>query len=185
MAKSVDHPFAIVPARMLSEVKPSAVVVYAVLAEHANADQECWPSVGRIAKRSNLSLATVRSACKELVEAGWLTMRGRATDEGRQTSNLYFVHRVKGSGTPQKARGSPAKKSDRHPLKNEGRTRPNEPDRSKQQRGIEPSYLTASETREMLDENQPDKPTSNPSADVRRVRAALDASVRVDPTERN
>ena len=62
----VDHPFAIVPCLMLAEVRATSVVVYAVLAEHANADQECWPSIGRIAECANVTPGTVRSAIKEL-----------------------------------------------------------------------------------------------------------------------
>lgn len=178
MPRSVDHPFAIVPAEMLSEVKATSVVVYAVLAEHANADQECWPSVGRIARRANVSPATVRSACRELEDAGWITVRGRATDDGRQTSNLYFIRRVRRTGSPQKTRGTRSENREGPSSKSERRTRPNELDRLKQRGGVEPRYPTASETKEMLDENRPTEPTEDPSASVRRLRSALDTGVR-------
>lgn len=171
----VDHPFAIVPCLMLTEVKPTSVVVYAVLAEHANADQECWPSVGRIARRANLTPNTVRSATKELVDAGWLTVRGRATDDGRQTSNLYKIRRVRNSDvTPQILEGSHLNKPRGPRSRNDGRTRPNELNSVNQQA---PNYLSADATREMLNDNQPDEP-SDPSASVRRVRSALDDGVR-------
>lgn len=144
----VDHPFAIVPCLMLGEVRATSVVVYAVLAEHANADQECWPSIGRIGQRANVTPGTVRSAIKELEEAGWLTVRGRVTDEGRQTSNLFKVRRVRNSDvTPQISEGSPLKKQKGPPSKSGRGTRPTERDRLNEAKS---RYPTAEETREML-----------------------------------
>ncbi len=167
----VDYPFAIVPCLMLSQVKATSVVVYAVLAEHANADQECWPSVGRIAQRANVTPSTVRSAVQELERAGWLVVRGRVTDDGRQTSNLYKIRRIQNSDqTPQISTGSPSNKRQSPPRKNKGRTRPNEPDLSNNKR---PKYRTADETRQMLDENQTDDPVDDPRGRVRSVRDEL------------
>jgi len=167
----VDYPFAIVPCLMLSQVKATSVVVYAVLAEHANADQECWPSVGRIAQRANVTPSTVRSAVQELERAGWLVVRGRVTDDGRQTSNLYKIRRIQNSDqTPQISTGSPSNKRQSPPRNNKGRTRPNEPDLSNNKR---PKYRTAQETREMLDENEADDPIDDPRSRVRSVRDEL------------
>ena len=167
----VDYPFAIVPCVMLSQVKATSVVVYAVLAEHANADQECWPSVGRIAQRANVTPSTVRSAVQELERAGWLVVRGRVTDDGRQTSNLYKIRRIQNSDqTPQISTGSPSNKRQSPPRNNKGRTRPNEPDLSNTKR---PKYRTAQETREMLDENEADDPVDDPRSRVRSVRDEL------------
>lgn len=167
----VDHPFAIVPCLMLSQVKATSVVVYAVLAEHANADQECWPSVGRIAQRANVTPSTVRSAVQELERAGWLVVRGRVTDDGRQTSNLYKIRRIQNSDlTPQISGGTPSSKRQSPPRENKGRTRPNEQDPSNTKR---PKYRTADETRQMLDENQADDPVDDPRGRVRSVRDEL------------
>jgi DNA-binding Lrp family transcriptional regulator len=148
----VDHPFAIVPCLMLRDVRATSVVVYAVLAEHANADQECWPSISRIAERANVTPGTVRSAVRELESKGWLTVRGRVTDEGRQTSNLFKIRRVRNSDvTPQISEGSPLKKRKGPPSKNVRGTRPNE---SNQLNEAKSRYPTAEETREMLNELQ-------------------------------
>jgi len=167
----VDYPFAIVPCLMLSQVKATSVVVYAVLAEHANADQECWPSVGRIAQRANVTPSTVRSAVQELERAGWLVVRGRVTDDGRQTSNLYKIRRIQNSDqTPQISTGSPSNKRQSPPRNNKGRTRPNEQDLSNNK---PPKYRTAQETREMLDENEADDPIDDPRSRVRSVRDEL------------
>ena len=167
----VDHPFAIVPCLLLADVKPTSVVVYAVLAEHANADQECWPSVGRIARRANLTPATVRSATKELVERGWLTVNGRATDDGRQTSNLYKVRRIQHSDkAPQTTPGAPPKKRRGHPPENRGRTKPKEPNPLNE---AVRKYSTPAETREMLDERKAKDTLNNLGDRVRTVRDGL------------
>ena len=167
----VDHPFAIVPCLMLADVRATSVVVYAVLAEHANADQECWPSIGRIAERANVTPTTVRSAVKELEEKGWLTVRGRVTEEGRQTSNLFKIRRVRNSDvTPQVLGGSPVKNQNPPPSKNGRGTRPTESDLKN---SAKPKYSTAAETREMLDENQTEDPVDNPSDRVRSARDKL------------
>ena len=100
---------------MLTEVKPTSVVVYAVLAEHAAADAgECWPSVARIARRGNVSERTVQTAIQELEATGWITVTARAED-GTQQSNLYRIRRVKrpshtsanSAGDPRKVCGDP------------------------------------------------------------------------------
>ena len=167
----VDHPFAIVPCLMLADVRATSVVVYAVLAEHANADQECWPSIGRIAERANVTPTTVRSAVKELEEKGWLTVRGRVTEEGRQPSHLVKSRRVRNSDvTPQVLGGSPVNNQNPPPSKNGRVTRPKEQDPSNKART---KYPTAAETRKMLDEQQTDSPVNNLSDRVRRARDEL------------
>lgn len=167
----VDHPFAIVPCLMLADVRPTSVVVYAVLAEHANADQECWPSINRIASRSNLSATTVRSAIQQLEETGWVTVRGRATDDGRQTSNLYKIRRVRNSDLAlQISGGAPLGNLEGPSSESWRRTRPKEPDPSNT--GRSPKYKTAADTREMLDEY---KNTTPPDDVAVRLRAARDS----------
>jgi len=164
MGSGVDHPFAIVPCLMLAQVKPTSVVVYAVLAEYANADQECWPSVSTVAKRANLAVRTVQTAVAELEEQGWLTVRGRVTDSGHQTSNLYKVRRVRNSDEvpPQKRTGTPRKKEQGTSAKSAGRTRPNEQDPLNKGSSQNPVYPSVDETRKLLDERK----ASNPDPDA-------------------
>ena len=173
MSESVDHPFAIVPARMLNEVKASSVVVYAVLAEHANADQESWPSIGRIAKRAGLTDGTVRAACKELEAAGWLTVRGRATDEGRQTSNLYKIRRVRNSDVvpPQKTQPSPHRNQNPPPSKNRRGTIPTELNPSNKGGSAKMNYPDVDETKDMLDEYRTAGDGTDQAGSVRHLRA--------------
>ena len=176
MPNGVDHPFAIVPCRMLREVKPTSVVVYAILAEHANADQECWPSVSRIADRGGLAEATVRSAVRELSEAGWLTVRGRVDDDGRQTSNLYKVRRIRNSDVvpQQNTTPTPTKKRNGPPSKNVGRTRPSEQD-AVNLRDVKPNHRSVAETRELLDEYDTEVDLDRGVDSVRSIRDQLRA----------
>lgn len=93
---AVDHPFAIIPIRMLGTVSASAVCVYAVLAEAANQHQTSWPSKATIGDRTGLSARTVQRCIAELRDAGWIRVSERNRDNGSQTSNTYLVMRVPG-----------------------------------------------------------------------------------------
>ena len=62
---------------------PTAKAVLAYLAERANDDGECWPSVDLIAAETELGRRTVIRALGTLAESGWLTV----TRTGK--SNLY------------------------------------------------------------------------------------------------
>jgi len=98
----VDHPFAIVPLELLTDVPATAVCVYVVLAECAHHDSgECWPSMATIADRIGKSEKAARRAVQALAESGWVTIRGAATEAGKQTSNRYFIYRTPPkNGTP-------------------------------------------------------------------------------------
>jgi len=102
----VDHPFAIVPLELLTDVPATAVCVYVVLAECAHHDSgECWPSMATIADRIGKSEKAARRAVQALAESGWVTIRGAATEAGKQTSNRYFIYRTpprNGTPTPPK-----------------------------------------------------------------------------------
>lgn len=93
---AVDHPFAIVPLKMIGSVSASAVCVYAVLAEAANQDQAAWPSKATIGDRTDLSPRTVQRCIAELRDAGWIKVAERSRANGSQTSNTYIVMRIRG-----------------------------------------------------------------------------------------
>ena len=91
---AVDHPFAIVPLRLVREASAGAVVVYAVLAEAANQDQQSWPSKATIADRCRISSRTVQRHLSELAAGGWIDVFERSRENGSQTSNQYRVYRT-------------------------------------------------------------------------------------------
>lgn len=116
MSKSivkVDHAFAMIPEWVLyADISANAVRLYGVLRRFADQHSgECWPSRRLLADRCKFSPATVDRALEELVEAGAVTVKGRVTDRGDRTSNLYTVLSVPNS--PQvDTGGSPTN----HPL---------------------------------------------------------------------
>lgn len=70
----------------LAGMSPSQKAVLISLADQANDDGYCWPSVGTIAKRTCLSERAVQGAIKWLHSAGLLS-----SDERRGTSSVYRI----------------------------------------------------------------------------------------------
>lgn len=79
-----------------------AVAVYCYLANRADKNGECYPSVGRIAEDLNLSRCTVFRAFNELEENGLLEREARYHTQGGRRSSLY---KIKGEITPTGNRG--------------------------------------------------------------------------------
>ena len=65
----------------------SRLVIMLCLADHANDDGECWPSIDRLAKRARLHRQNVMVHLKELEDAGYITVKRIL---GRH--NSYIVH---------------------------------------------------------------------------------------------
>ena len=64
----------------------SAFLVFAVLAKHAGAAGDCWPSAARIAKISGLSRRTVQTSLAKLADFNLIEINQR-----RGRSSLYSV----------------------------------------------------------------------------------------------
>lgn len=77
-------------------MEPSAKAVLISLADQANDEGYCWPSVGTIATRTCLSERTVRRALRELEDNGLLR-----SSERSGTSNLYVIT-APGVGAPMR-----------------------------------------------------------------------------------
>lgn len=67
---------------------PSAKLVAVAIADMANDDGFCWPSLPKLAKRCGLSEDSVRRHIRKMEIAGILTHSSRFVD-GRQSSNSY------------------------------------------------------------------------------------------------
>ena len=63
--------------------KATNKLVLLALADHANADGECWPSMKRIARRSDISTRHVSRAINELIEIGLVEKAGRRRHGGQ------------------------------------------------------------------------------------------------------
>ena len=61
------------------------------LADYANDDGVCYPSVETICRQLGLGESTVRTAIAELESAGWLRRESRRKGN-RNTSNLYYLN---------------------------------------------------------------------------------------------
>lgn len=82
-------------------------LVLVTIAKHADDKGQCFPSVARIAKLSNMSPRTVQRRIAELREDGFIrvTMQGKG---GKQKSNLYqlvFTSNSRPRGDQQTDRG--------------------------------------------------------------------------------
>jgi hypothetical protein len=72
-------------------VSPTEKLVLLFIADHANEKtQQCWPSLGTIAKEAGLSTRSVIRSVNRLVELGLLDRADRFSNN-RQTSNVYTV----------------------------------------------------------------------------------------------
>ena len=70
----------------------SEMIVLMVLADCADAETGyCFPSYDHIARNARMSRATVHRVLAALVADGWVTYNKRHDDNGRSTSNEYYV----------------------------------------------------------------------------------------------
>ena len=72
-----------------SQQKGGELLVMLALADFANDDSECWPSIPTLAQKSRLSERQTRRVLNVLVTAGEL--RRRPSNGGRNRRNHYFI----------------------------------------------------------------------------------------------
>lgn len=95
------------------DLPDSQKIVLLALADSANDEGHCWPSMASLAKKCSKSERTIQGVIKELVEAGHLTRRevpGKGCD--------YYVHprsdcAPADSAPPQRLRDTPAAAADK------------------------------------------------------------------------
>ena len=68
-----------------------AIAVYIYLADRANKDNVCWPSIPTIAKELKLSESTTRRALNDLRKAGLIKTEKRYRENGGNSSLLYLL----------------------------------------------------------------------------------------------
>ena len=66
-----------------------AIAVYIYLADRANKDGICWPSIPTISKDLKLSESTTRRALSDLRKAGLIQTEQRHRENGGNSSLLY------------------------------------------------------------------------------------------------
>lgn len=83
------------------DLSGSKLNILLCLADHANDDGVCWPSIARIARRSRIDRSNVMDHIKALVKDGYLKIERR-----NGTSNVYTVSVKRGSGGVTTSGGS-------------------------------------------------------------------------------
>ena len=71
------------------------------LADYANDDGECWPSIEGLARKARLSERGVQTALRRLESAGWIEIEPGG---GRKRCNLYRLKTPQEMHPPQKPR---------------------------------------------------------------------------------
>lgn len=70
---------------------PTRKAVLTALADYADEHGKGWPSVGRLAEDTELSVRAVQNALHELVEAGIISREDREAENGATKSSLYSL----------------------------------------------------------------------------------------------
>ena len=85
----------------------SKLVIMLCLADHANDNGECWPSIARLAERARIAPANVTRHIKELEAAGYLIVTRTSG-----THNTYVV-----SANPHTSAPPPPAPAQYHPAR--------------------------------------------------------------------
>lgn len=72
-----------------ADLDKSETLVMLSLADHANDDGICYPSISRLCERTRMTDRGIQAVIKRLIERGFLTVQMNA---GRSGSNLYTLH---------------------------------------------------------------------------------------------
>ena len=73
------------------ELPHRAISVYIYLADRANKERVCWPSIPTIAKDLKLSESTTRRALNDLRKAGLIETEQRYRENGGNSSLLFLL----------------------------------------------------------------------------------------------
>ena len=74
-----------------AEILHRCVTVYMYLKDRSNAEGQCYPAIGTIAKELNLSRRTVERAIQDLVKAGLIKKEQRWRKNGGKSRLLYTL----------------------------------------------------------------------------------------------
>jgi len=85
------------------KLKPVAKLVLLTLADHANDEGECYPSLSTIARKTGLSRSTVCEHLNRFATAGILRREAKSSKKGTthyQINVYYLINRVENGGHP-------------------------------------------------------------------------------------
>ena len=78
-----------------SKTEGNARLVLLCLADCANDEGVCWPSIRKIAQKANLSEPMTKKYLNALISVGLVNREEREDHSGRQTSNFYTIDIMK------------------------------------------------------------------------------------------
>jgi hypothetical protein len=82
--------FLVVPNKaIVLKLRGAALNVYLAIVDHADDNGKCFPSHARLADVTGYTSRQCRTAIDQLVEKDLLKKKGRARNDGSQTSNIY------------------------------------------------------------------------------------------------
>jgi hypothetical protein len=90
---------------------PTERLIMLVLADHADDEGKCYPSVSRIKDRTGLSERAVQTNIKKLIDQGYIRVDFGG---GKSKSNLYFVSANPAADAPYEVKQTPQQM---HPLR--------------------------------------------------------------------
>lgn len=74
-----------------TDLRPVEKLVLIALANHADANDFCYPSHSRLARLSNVSIATIKRVLKVLEKQGLVKIEARSREFGGKSSNGYTL----------------------------------------------------------------------------------------------
>ena len=105
-------PFEMIPHWVLEVASANAIRLYLILRRYAMNKDTCFPSRATLAEEMKVSLDTLDRAKKELIEMGAITVKGRATADGGQTSNEYTVFWYRGGRKSKEGGAEPVRRGE-------------------------------------------------------------------------
>lgn len=105
--------------------KPLVKFVFIALADCANSEGECYPSIPTIAKKCSMSESSVYRAIKELQKMNMIEKENRVHKDGRNRSNIYqIILGTLSTGHPHPVSLTPSPLSTGHPSKENHKKEP-------------------------------------------------------------
>ena len=85
--------FSIIPARAIDDPRlgKAALVVLCALGTYSDREGWCWPKIDTLAERLRVKRRQVLYCLRELDELGYVEVKARFHDNGKQRSNGYRV----------------------------------------------------------------------------------------------
>lgn len=74
-----------------ADLPSRAKTVYFCLRDHADENNQCYPSIATIARETSLSHSTVKRAIADLEHAGFLTKEQRWRENGGKSSLSFTI----------------------------------------------------------------------------------------------